>query len=32
MRFYVIKLPRFLAFIISKILWLFRGGKEKKAV
>ncbi|NLH54847.1 MAG: stage V sporulation protein SpoVM [Acholeplasmataceae bacterium] len=31
MRFYVIKLPRFLSFIISKILWLFRGRKEKKA-
>ncbi|GEM_PF-1150260 len=31
MKFIVIKLPRFLSFIISRILWLFRGRKEKKA-
>lgn len=31
MRFYVIKLPRFLSFIITKILSLFGRKKEKKA-
>jgi len=31
MRFYVIRLPRFLSFIVSKILALFGGGKTKKA-
>lgn len=31
MKFIVIKIPRFLAFIINKIIWLFGGRKEKKA-
>jgi hypothetical protein len=31
MKFYVIKLPKFLSFIISKLLGLFGGGKQKKA-
>jgi len=30
MRFYVIRLPRFLSYIISKIILIF-GAKEKKA-
>ena len=31
MRFYVIRLPRFLSYIISKLLLLFGGRKTKKA-